>query len=64
MGAARESQEERAMAMLIKCECGFVARADTEDDVTTKIRDHMRQDHPDLLTSVSDEDLRGWIERD
>ena len=52
------------MAMLIKCECGFVARADTEDDVTSKIRDHMRQDHPDLLTSVSDEDLRGWIERD
>jgi predicted small metal-binding protein len=50
------------MAKQINCECGYVARGDTEDDVIAQIRDHMRTDHPDLLDRVSDEDLRGWIE--
>jgi predicted small metal-binding protein len=52
------------MAMFIKCECGFVARGDTEDAVIERIRDHMRKDHPDLLETVSREDLFGWIERE
>jgi predicted small metal-binding protein len=50
------------MAKQINCECGYVARGDTEDDVIAQIRDHMRSDHPELLEKVSDEDLRGWIE--
>ena len=50
------------MAKQINCECGYVARGDTEDDVMERIRDHMRTDHPGLLERVSDEDLRGWIE--
>jgi predicted small metal-binding protein len=50
------------MAKQINCECGYVARGDTEDDVISRIRDHMRTDHPELLDKVSDEDLRGWIE--
>ena len=52
------------MAMLINCECGFVARGDTEEEVIDRIRDHMRQDHPALLESVTQEDLLGWIERE
>ena len=50
------------MSQLIKCQCGFVARGDNEDDVITNIRDHMRQDHPALLESVATDELRGWIE--
>lgn len=50
--------------MLINCECGFVARGETEEEVIGKIRDHMRQDHPDLLESVTQEDLLGWMERE
>lgn len=46
----------------ITCECGFVARAASENDVVAKIRAHMRSDHPELLEKVSDKDLRGWIE--
>jgi predicted small metal-binding protein len=52
------------MSMLINCECGFVARGETEEEVIGKIRDHMRQDHPDLLESVTQEDLLGWMERE
>ena len=50
------------MAKQINCECGYVARGESEDDVVQRIREHMRSDHPELLARVSDEDLRGWIE--
>jgi predicted small metal-binding protein len=46
----------------INCECGYVARGESETDVIGAIREHMRSDHPELLEQVSDDDLRGWIE--
>jgi len=50
------------MAKQINCECGYIARGDSEDEVIAQIREHMRSDHPELLDQVTDEDLRGWIE--
>ncbi|GAB3562479.1 hypothetical protein GCM10027405_15640 [Arthrobacter alkaliphilus] len=50
------------MAKLIRCECGFVGRGDTEEEVIGAIRGHLASDHPVLLQSVSREDLLGWIE--
>jgi predicted small metal-binding protein len=50
------------MAKQITCECGYVARADSDDEVVEQIRQHMRSDHPELLESVSRDDLLGWIE--
>jgi len=50
------------MARLIRCECGFVARGDTDDQVIQLIRVHMEQDHPALLEAVATGELRGWIE--
>lgn len=50
------------MAKLINCQCGFVARGETDDDVMDAIRAHMREDHPEVLEKVSREDLLGWIE--
>ena len=50
------------MAKQITCECGRVIRGDTDDDVLQAVRDHMRQDHPELVGKVSTDDLLGWIE--
>jgi predicted small metal-binding protein len=50
------------MSKQITCECGFVARADSDGDVVEQIREHMRSDHPELLDKVSRDDLLGWIE--
>jgi predicted small metal-binding protein len=52
----------RHLAKQIRCECGYVARGESEDEVVQRIREHLRSDHPDLLERVSDENLRGWIE--
>jgi len=50
------------MARIIRCECGYVARGDTDDEVVDTIRDHMSTDHPALLDTVAREDLLGWIQ--
>ena len=49
------------MARIIRCECGYVARGET-DDAVDAIREHMRTDHPALLKTVGREDLLGWIQ--
>jgi predicted small metal-binding protein len=50
------------MAKVINCECGFVARGSSDDEVVEAIRSHMATDHPDLLATVDRRDLYGWIE--
>jgi predicted small metal-binding protein len=47
---------------LIRCECGFVARGDSDDQVIGLIRGHIATDHPALLETVSQEDLVGWVQ--
>jgi predicted small metal-binding protein len=49
------------MAKLIRCECGFIARGDSDDQVVGVIRGHMASDHPALLDTVSEDDLLSWI---
>ena len=46
----------------VTCECGYVARGSTDEEVIATIREHMRSDHPDLLDKISDEQIRDWIE--
>ncbi len=49
------------MARIIQCECGYVARGQTDVEVIDAIRSHMRTDHPALLATVEQEDLLSWI---
>jgi len=51
-----------AMARVVRCECGFVARGDSEEEVVESIRGHLRTDHPALLDSVTREDIVGWVQ--
>jgi predicted small metal-binding protein len=50
------------MVVQIHCECGYVARGDTDDAVVRLIQDHISLDHPDLLATVRPDDIRSWIE--
>jgi predicted small metal-binding protein len=47
---------------MIRCECGYVARGDSDDQVVGMIRGHMASDHPALLATVSTQDLVSWIQ--
>jgi hypothetical protein len=50
------------MAKVIRCECGYVANGETDDQVVDDIQAHMATDHPQLLATVTRADLLGWIE--
>jgi predicted small metal-binding protein len=50
------------MARVIRCECGYVAQGDADDQVVEAIREHMRTDHPALYESVDRSDLYSWIQ--
>jgi len=50
------------MSRQIKCECGFVARGETDDEVVVQIEGHVRSDHPDLVESLSRDEIAGWVE--
>lgn len=50
------------MSRIIRCECGYVARGESDDDVIGNIRSHMATDHPALLAQVAQEDLLAWIQ--
>jgi len=56
------AEREGAAMRLIRCECGYVARGDNDDQVVGMIRSHMASDHPALLSSVSTEDLLSWVQ--
>jgi predicted small metal-binding protein len=50
------------MSQQIRCECGYIARANSDDEVVALIREHMRTDHPELLNTISEDQIRDWIE--
>jgi predicted small metal-binding protein len=56
------ARRRQAVARQVKCECGYVARAQTDQEVLTDIRDHIRSDHPELVDEISDEQIIDWIE--
>ena len=47
---------------LIRCECGYVARGDSDEQVVGMIRGHLTSHHPALLETVSQQDLLSWIQ--
>jgi predicted small metal-binding protein len=55
--------EEVGMAKQIRCECGYIARGDSDDAVVSAIEAHMSTDHPEVLASVDRQDIYGWIEQ-
>lgn len=51
------------MAKVIKCECGYVARGETDGKLLAEANEHIRADHPDLVGRITDEDLSRWQRR-
>jgi predicted small metal-binding protein len=50
------------MARQVKCECGYIGRGETDEEVVETIRDHIRADHPELADEITEEQIRSWIE--
>ena len=50
------------MARVIHCECGYVARGATDDEVLDDVEAHLRAVHPELVGKVSRQDEAAWIQ--
>lgn len=50
------------MAKVINCECGYVVRGASDEELLQGAQAHMRDAHPDMVGKISDEDLLGMAE--
>jgi predicted small metal-binding protein len=50
------------MSKLINCECGQVVRGDTDDELVKNAEEHINRDHPELVGTLSRDDLLGMAE--
>ena len=50
------------MAKLINCECGYVVRGETDDELIGKAEEHIGSHHPELVGKLSRDDLLGMAE--
>jgi predicted small metal-binding protein len=50
------------MLRQVRCECGYLARSQSDDEVVALILAHITTDHPDLAETETAEDIRSQIE--
>jgi predicted small metal-binding protein len=50
------------MAYVINCDCGYVSRGDTEDELVDATMRHIEEVHPDMTGAVSREDVLAMAE--
>jgi predicted small metal-binding protein len=50
------------MAYVISCDCGYVSRGETEDELVQEANRHMEEVHPEMAGKVSREDLLAMAE--
>jgi predicted small metal-binding protein len=51
------------MAWVVDCECGETVRADDEDGVVQGVTSHVEARHPDLVGTMSRDDVLAMAER-
>ena len=50
------------MPYVITCDCGYVARGETEDELVEDLNRHVADVHPYLVGTVSEEDVLAMAE--
>jgi predicted small metal-binding protein len=50
------------MAYVLTCDCGYVARGETEDELVDETNRHIEEVHPDLVGKITRDDLLAMAE--
>jgi predicted small metal-binding protein len=53
-----------AVAKVIKCDCGYVARGGTDEELLADAHKHIEESHPDLAGRISRADLLAMAEEE
>jgi predicted small metal-binding protein len=52
------------MAMKVDCPCGATVRGETEDELVTNVEAHISDKHPDMVGTMSREQIVGMAQAD
>ena len=47
------------MAKVINCECGYVVRGEDDDELIRNADEHITREHPDLVGTMSRDQILG-----
>jgi predicted small metal-binding protein len=61
---AETNKRGAIMAKLINCECGYVVRGETDEELVQHAKRHIEEIHPDLAGKVTSEDLLAMAEEE
>ena len=50
------------MAKVINCDCGYTVRGESDEDLLSGAREHIRESHPEMADQVTDDQLLGMAE--
>jgi predicted small metal-binding protein len=52
------------MTKVVNCECGTTLRAESDDELVSKVEEHVQQDHPDMVGKMSRDDVLAMAEEE
>jgi predicted small metal-binding protein len=52
------------MAKVMNCECGYTVRGKDDEELLDKVEQHITEQHPDLVGTVTREDLLSMAEEE
>lgn len=52
------------MTKVLNCECGYTMRGKDEEELLENVEEHIAQQHPDLVGTVTREDLLSMVEEE
>jgi predicted small metal-binding protein len=50
------------MAMKVDCPCGETLRGENDDELVTNVEQHVQSDHPDMVGTMSREQILGMAQ--
>jgi predicted small metal-binding protein len=54
----------RPQAKVVNCECGLIVRGEDDEELFEKVQSHISDHHPDLVGTVTREDLLSMAEEE
>jgi predicted small metal-binding protein len=45
------------MAKAVDCPCGVTVRGETDDELVTNVEQHVQEDHPDMVGTMTREQI-------
>jgi predicted small metal-binding protein len=57
-------EPEDPMAKVVNCECGYTVRGADDEELLDNVESHIAQQHPNLVGTVTREDLLSMAEEE